>query len=165
MFSLYNKNHPAFCNVKFKGSDGKTFYFNKLILATESDYFEALFRQEPEKNEFEIYEFDTELVKIIFECALMFDETKFTKENCLDLLKIADFYQMSSLANGIAYLDVDMPFTIENVIPVYEMTMHIYGKTYSVGHNSATSYYIVHTRVGQFFSNAHPLDMLLSYQF
>ena len=56
---LYKSTNPKHCDVSFKCSDGKSIYGHKVIMAIRSDYFDTLFRYEPNKTQFEVPQFDS----------------------------------------------------------------------------------------------------------
>ena len=62
---LYKSTNPKHCDVSFKCSDGKSIYGHKVIMAIRSDYFDTLFRYEPNKTQFEVPQFDSKLMNVI----------------------------------------------------------------------------------------------------
>ena len=64
---LYKSTNPKHCDVSFKCSDGKSIYGHKIIMAIRSDYFDTLFRYEPNKTQFDVPQFDSKLMNIIIQ--------------------------------------------------------------------------------------------------
>ena len=86
-FTIYSEN-------------GQEILCHKLLLAARSKYFEALFRQEPQRTNLKI-NVDIAVIKAIVKSLVNFDLNQYKENELQSLLEASDYLQMDALTKEL----------------------------------------------------------------
>ena len=100
--------------------NGTEFKSHKILLAARSKYFEALFRQEPEKSSVNL-DFEDHVVEIVLQSLVRSDFNEFQVEELLQLLEVTDFLQMEDCILEIMNV-ISKKLSLENIYDVIEFS-------------------------------------------
>ena len=88
----------------------------KLLLAMQSKFFEALFRQEPDKKTIQL-NYDHHCLQKLCHCPFMTDIESHEMSELLKMLEISDFLQMDTVSN-LLQVKIHQKLSIHNVVEV-----------------------------------------------
>ena len=103
-------------------NNGKEFKTHKLLLAARSKYFEAMFRQEPQKSSVKL-DFEDKILEIILK-SLVFpnlDDDGFNMEQLIQLLEVSDYLQMENFTSEVG-IAVSKQLNQENIYDIFELS-------------------------------------------
>ena len=103
--------------------NGEELKSHRLLLAARSKYFEALFRQEPNRNSLEI-NFESSIMQIIINSLISIDLTQLEDEELQKLLEISDYLQMDTLTSEIE-TTLTNKLTIKNIYDIVDFTENL----------------------------------------
>ena len=122
---FYRKSWPSFSDVSIKCSDGKSIEAHKLLLSIRSDYFAALFRQEPDLQIINVPNFDSEVMRIVIKSMVQIDVKDFEQVGFVELLRAADYFQMKELMKVTSEIIVE-DISNENLADLFDLTQSLY---------------------------------------
>ena len=117
-------HNQAYQDVELKCSDG-TVNANKLLLASQSDFFKGLvdfenLKSEQEKKVVDLGQFSSDLVQVVVDNLIQLDFEKIASVDCLKLLEISDYLQMSAL-KLVASTRIAKELDTENVMDILKI--------------------------------------------
>ena len=95
-----NGKYADLCDCVIISKEGKEIPTFKLILVIQSKFFEALFRQEPEKKNIQLH-FEDLYLRKIFHSPFITHVDNVSVTELLKMLEIADYLQMDELSEVI----------------------------------------------------------------
>ena len=95
-----NRKYADLCDCVIISKEGKEIPTFKLILVIQSKFFEALFRQEPEKKNIQLH-FEDLYLRKIFHSPFITHVDNVSVTELLKMLEIADYLQMDELSEVI----------------------------------------------------------------
>lgn len=127
--SFYKQEYPRFSDVTLICNDNKAVEAHRLLLSLVSDYFNALFKHEPDKKEYSISEFDSDIIGWIVKHVCGADDDDQTNSigdlDVIQLVKAADYFQIPSMMTFLAHSrevqNVDNSFTILKMSEVIDI--------------------------------------------
>merc|ERR1712029_864435 len=104
------------------------FKCNRLLLAARSKYYEALFRQEPDKTTSKLA-FNGNLLRVILKSLVTAQFDDCNQEELLQLIEVVDFLQMPEMASEIEII-LSSQLSLDNIYPILASTeQYIQGLT------------------------------------
>ena len=116
---IISKN-PHLANFTIICKNGKEFKTHKLLLASRSKYFEAMFRQEPQKSSVKL-DFEDQILKIILNSLVSSNLDGFKIEQLIQLLEVSDYLQMEDFTSDVGNY-VAKQLNPENIYDIFELS-------------------------------------------
>ena len=116
----FQENYRHLTDFTIICQNGTEFNSHKILLAARSKYFEALFRQEPQKSSVKL-DFDDHVVETVLKSLVCSDFNEFLVEDLLQLLEVTDFLQMEDYILEIMSA-MSKKLTLENIYDVMEFS-------------------------------------------
>ncbi|XP_078380104.1 kelch repeat and BTB domain-containing protein 3-like [Oculina patagonica] len=94
--AFHKKREEQFYDFTIKDKDGAEIRSHKLILASQSEYFDALFRIDPTASEATFKDFSIDVIKECIEYLYVFD-VNLSGDNVQDVLMFADYITLTDV--------------------------------------------------------------------
>ena len=98
--------------------NGEEIQCHKLLLAARSKYFEALFRQEPQRTNLKM-NFEISVIKAIVKSLVSFDLNQYEENELQSLLEASDYLQMDALTKELESA-LTKKLSLDNVYDIVE---------------------------------------------
>ena len=121
---VYQSSWTDLCDLEIECGDSTIVPANKLLMLLRSEYFAALFRQEPDTKKVSLPQFDSELVKMIVKSTIDVEKNELEQVDLVELLRASDFLQMPELTTIVSMILSENVFH-ENAIELCELTQMI----------------------------------------
>ena len=112
--------NPLLANFTIICKNGKEFKTHKLLLASRSKYFEAMFRQEPQKSSVKL-DFEDQILEIILKSLVSSNLDGFKMEQLIQLLEVSDYLQMEDFTSEVGN-SVAKQLNPENIYHIFELS-------------------------------------------
>ena len=97
LMKIYEESDPKFADFSINCQNGQIVKSHKLILAIRSEYFDGLFRLEPNKTSIDLSDFSFEVVKAVIQSMIVINEENLVEVGVIEVIQLADFLQMEHL--------------------------------------------------------------------
>jgi hypothetical protein len=122
--NFFKETPEAFSDFQIICSDGSVVKCHKIILASQSRYFEALFRHEPDRNSQELVDISFETVKTVVNFMSTALIEPLDEVDAVDLMTAANYLQIEALMYIAAKL-LGQKTDFDNCIDVANLAMNI----------------------------------------
>ena len=129
---FYKNQYPNFCDLSIKCADGQVVEAHKLILVLKSEYFSALFRQQPTLSELNLPQYEAPLIRVIIKSLVEINCEELEKHGLVEVLRAADYFQIKDLVDIISDLIAEN-ISEENLLDVLELTETVHSPSLENG--------------------------------
>ena len=114
-------NNPHLTDFTIICQNDKEFKTHKLLLAARSKYFEAMFRQEPQKSSVKL-DYEDQILEIILKSLVVSSNLNDSNlEQLIQLLEVSDYLQMEDFTSEVG-IAVSKQLNQENVYDIFELS-------------------------------------------